>query len=68
MGTIILGGVLYILKMFMVDFAINEFVFKEMQVGTFQINEFMVTPIISIVIVSFFTSFLTAIYKELDKK
>ena len=68
MGTILLGGILYVLKMFMVDFAIEEFLFNELKLGTLQINEFTVTPIISIIVVSFLTSFVTAIYKELDRK
>ncbi|MGI6484443.1 MAG: hypothetical protein ACOX0R_02375 [Candidatus Dojkabacteria bacterium] len=68
MGTIVLSGTLYILKMFMVDFAIEEFLFSELKLGTLQINEFTVTPIISIIVVSFLTSFVTAIYKELDRK
>jgi len=68
MGTILLSGILYVLKMFMVDFAIEEFLFNELKLGTLQINEFTVTPIISIIVVSFITSFITAIYKELDRK
>ena len=68
MGTILLSGILYVLKMFMVDFAIEEFLFNELKLGTLQINEFTVTPIISIIVVSFLTSFITAIYKELDRK
>ena len=42
--------------------------FNELKLGTLQINEFTVTPIISIIVVSFLTSFITAIYKELDRK
>jgi len=68
MGTILLGGVLYVLKMFMVDFAIEDFVFQELKIGTLQINEFTFTPILSIVSVSLLTSLLTGIYKELDRK
>jgi len=68
MDTIILSGALYLLKMFMVDFAIDEFVFKELKLGTLQINEFTVTPIIAVVVVSFLTSFVIAVYKELDRK
>jgi len=68
MGTILLSGILYVLKMFMVDFAIEEFVFQELKLGTLQINEFTFTPILSIVCVSLLTSLLTGIYKELDRK
>ncbi len=68
MGTILLGGILYVLKMFMVDFAIEEFVFQELKLGTLQINEFTFTPILSIVCVSLLTSLLTGIYKELDRE
>ena len=68
MGTIFLGGITFLLKMFMIDFSIKEFVFNEMKLGTIQINEFNVSPLISISIMSFLTSFVTGIYKELDKK
>jgi hypothetical protein len=36
--------------------------------GTIQINEFLVSPLISICATSFLTSFLVSIYKELDKR
>lgn len=68
MGSIILTGILYIMKMFMIDFAINEFTFTGLKLGNFEIKEFEVSPIISIVIVAMLTSFLSALYKELDRK
>lgn len=68
MGTIFLAGITFLLKMFMIDFSINEFLFNEMKLGTVQINEFKVSPLVSICVVSFLTSFVTGIYKELDKK
>ena len=68
MGTILLSGATYLMKLFMIDFAINDFVFTEMKLGTIQINEFLVSPIISVCVTSFFTSFLVGIYKELDRR
>ena len=68
MGTILLSGATYLMKLFMIDFAINDFVFNEMKLGTIQINEFLVSPIISVCVTSFFTSFLVGIYKELDRR
>lgn len=68
MATIVLTGVLYLMKMFMIDFAVKEFIFTGLKLGNLEIKEFEVSPIISIVIVSFITSFLSGIYKELDRK
>jgi len=68
MGTILLSGILYVLKMFMVDFAINDFVFEGLRSGSLEIKKFTAPPIVSIVLVSFLSSFLMSIYKELDRK
>ncbi|HPQ79048.1 MAG TPA: hypothetical protein PLG47_01180 [Candidatus Dojkabacteria bacterium] len=68
MGAILLSAATYVMKLFMIDFTINEFVFSEMKLGTIQINEFLVSPLISICATSFLTSFLVSIYKELDKR
>ncbi|MBP8979351.1 hypothetical protein KBG23_02640 [Candidatus Dojkabacteria bacterium] len=68
MGTLLLTGVLYLMKMFMVDFAINDFVFEGLRSGSLEIKKFTAPPIVSIVLVSFLSSFLMSIYKELDRK
>ena len=67
-GTLILTGILYLMNMVMVDFTVNEFLFSGLKIGNMQVNESKVIPIISIAIASLLTSFLTAIYKELDRK
>ncbi len=68
MGTLLLTGVIYLLNLVMVDFNVNEFVFSGIAFGNIKISEFEVIPIISISIASLLTSFITAIYKELDRK
>ncbi len=68
MGTLVLTGVLYLMNLVMVDFAVNEFLFSGSKIGNIQINEFKVIPLVSIAIASFLTSFITSIYKELDRK
>ena len=68
MGTLILTGVLYLMNLVMVDFSVNEFIFAGSKIGNIQINEFKVIPLVSIAIGSFLTSFLTSIYKELDRQ
>jgi hypothetical protein len=52
----------------MVDFAINDFVFEGLRSGSLEIKKFTAPPIVSIVLVSFLSSFLMSIYKELDRK
>ena len=66
MTTLLLVGVLYSLKLFMVDFFIDEFVFEGVNLGFVQIESFVVLPLVSIIILAFSSSFLCALYRELD--
>jgi hypothetical protein len=50
----------------MVGFYIESYTFTGLDMGELQISEFDVTPIISIVFFSVFSSFLCSIYKALD--
>lgn len=66
MSTLLLVGILFILKMFMIDFYIDTYTFEGVELGTMQIRSFEVIPIISIVVVSLVCSFFCGIYRELD--
>lgn len=66
MSAILLTGILYVLKIFMVDFYVNEFVFKGLELGSIQIKSFEVVPLLSIVISAVACSFFCTIYRELD--
>ncbi len=68
MGTIILGVFLYIMNLFMIDYAVKEFTFSGFTFGNFIFKEFEVLPIVSIAVASLSTTFLVAIYKELDRR
>ena len=66
MSTLLLFGVIYSLKLFMIDFYIDQFLFEGLNLGFVQIESFDVLPIISIAILSFSISFLSSLYRELD--
>jgi hypothetical protein len=66
MTTLLLVGIIYLLKLFMVGFYIKSYTFAGLDMGELQISEFEVTPIISILFFSVFSSFLCSIYKALD--
>lgn len=66
MSTILLAGSLYLLKLFMVDFYIEEFMFGSMELGSIYIKEFSVNPLLSIAFASVGISFLAGLYRELD--
>ena len=66
MSTILLIGVFYGLKLFMIDFYIDQYTFEGVNLGFVQIESFEVVPIFSIGIFSFCISFLTTLYRELD--
>ena len=66
MSTLLLVGMLYALKLFMIDFYIDNYVFEGLNLGFIQIETFDVIPIISITILAFCISFLAALYRELD--
>lgn len=66
MSSILLTGVFYLLKIFMTGLYINTYIFEGAELGTLQISSFTVTPIITIIGVSIFSSLICSIYKELD--
>ena len=66
MTALLLIGIIYLLKLFMVGFYIEAYTFQGLELGGLQISEFDVTPIISIVFFSVLSSFLCSIYKALD--
>ena len=68
MSFVLLVGVFYLLNMFMIDFSIDTYTFQGIDIGTLEIKSFEVTPIISIIVTSLFSSFLSSFYKELDTK
>lgn len=66
MSSILLVGVMFLLKTFMTDFYIETYTFEQTDIGTLQINSFIVTPLISIIGFSVITSLFASIYKSLD--
>lgn len=67
MSSILLVGVMFLLKTFMIDFYIETYTFEQTNIGTLQINSFEVTSIISIIGFSIVSSLIASIYKALDK-
>jgi hypothetical protein len=68
MSTLLLGGMMFLLKTFMTDFYIEEYVFNGMSLGTVQIQSFPVSPLISIALFAFLTGLLGGIFRELDNR
>lgn len=66
MSSIVLIGIFFLMKTFMIDFYIEPYLFKGLDFGSIQINSFLVTPVITILAASITSSFFCAIYKELD--
>ena len=62
MSSILLVGVMFLLKTFMTDYT-----FEQTDIGTLQINSFEVTSLISIIGFSVVTSLFAALYRVLDK-
>jgi len=66
MSSLLLVGVMYLLKTFMTEFYIETYTFEQTNVGTLQINSFEVTAIVSIIGFSAVTSLFAALYRSLD--
>jgi len=66
MTTLLLTGITYVLKLFMVGFFIETYTFEGLDLGNMRIESFEVIPIISIVAFSLVSSFICSIYRELD--
>lgn len=66
MSSLLLVGVMFLLKTFMTDFYIETYTFEQTDIGTLQINSFEVTSLISIIGFSVVTSLFAALYRVLD--
>jgi len=66
MSSLLLVGVMYLLKTFMTDFYIETYTFEQTSIGTLQINSFEVTALISIIGFSVVTSLFAGLYRSLD--
>lgn len=66
MSSLLLVGVMFLLKAFMTDFYIETYTFGQTDIGTLQINSFEVTSLISIIGFSVVTSLFAALYRVLD--
>ncbi len=66
MSSLLLTGVFYLLKIFMTDFYLEEFMFEGMEIGTLVVKDFVVTPLITIIATSVSISLIAGIYRELD--
>lgn len=60
-------GMLYLLKMFMVGFSIEEYEFSGLAMGTVVVNSFIMSPIVSMVCISLTASFVISILSLLEK-
>ncbi|MDD4382097.1 MAG: hypothetical protein PHE21_02005 [Candidatus Dojkabacteria bacterium] len=67
MSSILMIGVLFLLKSLMTDFYINEYLFEGINIGTLEIKSFTVSPVVTICSYSIVTSLIASIYRELDK-
>lgn len=66
MSSLLLTGVFYLLKIFMTDFYLEEFMFEGMEIGTLVVKDFVVTPLITIIATSVSIALIAGIYRELD--
>ena len=67
MSTLLLGGMMFLLKTFMTDLYIEEYLFNAISLGNIQIESFTVSPIVSIVFFALLSSLFVGIYRELDR-
>jgi hypothetical protein len=68
MTTILLVGITYVLKLFMVGFFIETYMFEGLDFGGMQIKSFEVTPIVTIIAFSVVSSFICSLFRELDTR
>jgi hypothetical protein len=66
MTTLLLVGITYVLKLFMVGFFIESYTFEGLDLGSMRVESFEVVPIISIIAFSLVSSFICSVYRELD--
>ena len=66
MTTLLLIGIFFLLKIFMTGFYVNIFTFEGLSLGSIQINDFVVSPTITIVAASAISSLICSIYRSAD--
>lgn len=66
MSALLLFGVFFLLKMFMVGFFVNEYIFDGLALGSIQIQAFTVSGILTMAIASALSALICAIYREVD--
>lgn len=66
MSSLLLIGVFFLLKLFMTGFYVNQFTFEGLVFGSIQIDNFVVSPIVTIVATSVATGLISSIYKVAD--
>ncbi len=66
MSSLLLIGVFFLLKLFMTGFYINQFTFEGLVLGSIQIKNFIVSPVVTIVATSVATGLISSIYKVAD--
>lgn len=67
MSTLLLTGITYLLELFMVGFFVEPYMFEGLDLGSMQISSFEMIPLLVIVVFALFSSFLCALYRELDR-
>lgn len=67
LSTLVCIGMFFLLDSFMTDFYIEEYVFEGVQIGTVIINEFEMTPTLTIAFASIIESFLGSLLFVLEK-
>ncbi len=64
--ALLLVGVLFLLKIFMTGLYINTYTFEGINLGSIQVASFVVSPALTIVLVSSLSSLICSIYRQLD--
>ncbi len=67
LSSLLLVGIFFLLEIFMTGFFINTVTFEGINLDFLQINGFEVIPMITILIISTFSSFLSTIFFTLGK-
>lgn len=67
MSSILLVGIFFLLEIFMTGFFIETVIFEGINLDFLQINGFEVIPVITILLISVLSSFLSTIFFTLGK-
>lgn len=68
MSSLLLCGIFYVLKIFMIDFYIEEFLFEGFMLGNLEIKSFDFSPFLTMLSASAVIGFLSALFATLDNK